>query len=133
MGACSCIVVDDYDLPDFYVSETRRARKEYKCGECRRQIQSGETYEHVRGKWDGAITVYRTCVDCLSVRNSFFCDGFVHGNIWEVLEEHLDELVRFGNGVADSCIAPLTPRAREQVCDFVEEIWSEMDGVEDVD
>lgn len=128
MSDCACVSVSgDWDPPAFYAAEMRRARKDHKCDECRRVILPGEVYERTTAKWDESISSFKTCVDCQSARDSFFCNGYLHGSVWDDLEEHLNQVVRFGDGVASSCIVPLTPRARDRVCDFIEEFWSEMD------
>ncbi len=41
--------------------------------------------------------------------------------------EHLDEVVTFGDGVASSCLSPLTATARAKVCDMIEERWDDDD------
>jgi hypothetical protein len=124
---CACVYVGDYDGPEFCHAERRRARKTHKCDECWREIVAGETYEHVRGKWDGYMSTFKTCGDCLSIRDSFFCEGFMYGGLWEDLHEHLHAVVRFGTGIDSSCLVSLTPRAREKVCDEIEELWEGMD------
>jgi hypothetical protein len=104
-----------------------RARKRHCCSECSRTIEPGETYERTWGKFDGGVETYKTCVDCLSVRDSFFCDGWGYTVVWQDLQEHLSEVVRFGDGVSSDCMAPLTKAARDKVCDLIEEIWEDMD------
>jgi hypothetical protein len=66
---------------------------------------------------------YVTCIDCMSMRQGFFCEGWHIGRTWDDLEEHLAEVVRFGDGVSSECMASLTKPARDSVCDMVEEIW----------
>lgn len=83
MDACYC----DYDPPEFYHQETRRAKKEHHCSECAREIEPGEAYEHVRGKWDGRVDTFKTCPRCLAlrewVRAHVPCFCWAHGNIIE--------------------------------------------------
>lgn len=63
---CFC---EDYEPPEFYHLDTRRARKLHRCTECRRAIQPGETHERVRAKWDGlSIENLRACCRCLALR-----------------------------------------------------------------
>jgi hypothetical protein len=61
---CFC----DFDPAEFYHLEMRKARKPHQCHECGRTIEIGETYEHVRGKWDGSVDTYRSCPRCLALR-----------------------------------------------------------------
>jgi len=124
MSDCACVAVDTYDGPSFYNSTTRTARKAHRCDECHRAIARGEQYEHVAGCWDGSIDTFKTCADCVSVREAFFCKGFLHGSMWCDFGEHLHEVVVHGEGVAGSCIAKLTPAARDRVCDAIEELWN---------
>lgn len=92
---CSC----DYDAPEFYHKETRKARFPHKCGECRGPISPGETYEHVRGKWNGDIDSYKTCALCVELREwatiSVPCFCGSHGNLHDDVRAMVDE-VRHG-------------------------------------
>jgi len=131
MSDCSCIWVPDYDPADFYAAKTVTARKVHKCSECKRDIETDEKYERATGMWDhepGTIRTFKTCADCSSVFASFFCDGWLHEGLWEMLEDHIKEL----NGeIKSSCLAPLTPRAREMVCELIEEAWAKTDWEDD--
>lgn len=84
---CYC----DYDLPEFYQTETRKARKPHKCWECRGIIAAGEQYEYARGKWDGDLQVFKTCIRCLEIRtwvkNSVPCFCWGHGNMTDDARE----------------------------------------------
>lgn len=122
MTSCSCIYVGDFDSPSFYSREMRKANREHKCSECSRPIAPGEQYENARGKWNEEFAVYKTCRDCLSVRDEFFCDGYPHQGIWEAVTEHL----HYCDGhISAASIAELTPAARDKVCDMIEEIWED--------
>lgn len=87
--ACSC----DYDPPSFCNIETRKARKAHECQECRGPIPAGETYEYVRGKWEGEILIFKTCALCLELRQwaviSVPCFCFAY----EMLHENVRDLV----------------------------------------
>lgn len=119
--SCACVAVDDdYDSPSFYYAKIRKARKVHKCYECKKPIQPGQKYEHVSGAWDGRIDSFNTCLDCVSIRNVLFCDGYLHGGQYDYLYEHIDN----GNcGVDEDCLAALTAGAREKVCGMIEECW----------
>src|SRR5512141_2158603 len=45
------------------------ARKDHKCSECGRTIKTGESYEFVFGLANGKGHTYKTCVQCLNLRN----------------------------------------------------------------
>jgi hypothetical protein len=100
-----------------------RARKIHKCGECSREILPGEQYEYATGGCsDSIIDQHKTCADCLSVRDSFFCNGWMYGVMWEQLWEHIFDM---GGEIDSSCIVPLTPKAQGDVCDLIEQVWAD--------
>lgn len=81
---CFC----DYDPPEFYwATKVKAARKEHHCDECQRTIKPGESYESVRGKWDGDVSMARTCQKCLDLREwvkaHVPCFCFAHHNVRE--------------------------------------------------
>lgn len=51
-------------LPTLYSETKRKARKSYKCSSCQANIAKGETYRHIKGKWDGEFEQYRLCGCC---------------------------------------------------------------------
>lgn len=81
---CFC----DYDAPSQYTrTPVKAAKKEHECDECRRTIQPGEAYEHVWGIWDGQSDTFKTCAQCLAlkewVKAHVPCFCWAHGNIRE--------------------------------------------------
>jgi hypothetical protein len=96
MNDCACILVDSYDSPAFYNAQRRKARKDHICDECGCTITPGNVYENATGKWDGCLDTFKCCSDCLSIRDSFFCDGYLHGGLWEYLSVHISDM----NGVS---------------------------------
>lgn len=117
---CGCIYVGSYDASKFYKAGTQIARKEHLCSECGRIINKGELYEKAVGKWDGRLDSFKTCNDCLSVRDNFFCNGFYHEGLWEDLDDHIRE---YNGDISEDCLSNLTVRAREKVCDIIEYCW----------
>ena len=86
-----------YDAPSFYNSREVRARKEHKCVECCGTINIGEKYEYVVGAWVGELRVYKTCSDCLTLRDIIsnspcYClsHGDVVGEFIENIGDNLD-------------------------------------------
>jgi hypothetical protein len=112
------ICVDDFEHPEFYVAERRKARKEHKCSECGRIIQKGETYEYVSGKWDGNIMHYKTCADCLSIRDAMFCEGWAHSGLYDDLWDYLRE----SDVLPENSLESLTERAQEKVMGMISKI-----------
>lgn len=62
---CYC----DYEYPDVYRSESRKALIRHRCCACGRDIRPKETYEYVWGIWDGVRSIYKTCSHCVALRN----------------------------------------------------------------
>lgn len=120
MGDCACICVDLDNTAEFSRSTILRARKEHICDECSRIIVPGEKYEYVTGKWDGEFSSFKTCSDCLSVRKSFFCAGYEYTRIFDDLADHIWDM---DGEISSDCLAPLTKRARDTVCDMIEDHW----------
>lgn len=128
MADCACVYVGAIEEAERDWIKTRTARKPNVCGECGRQIEAGEQYEHWQQLYDGGWSSYTTCADCLSIRKSFFCDGW----FFECVLEHLREHIEGVNGeVASECIVPLTPRAREMVCKMIEKAWAHLEDEDD--
>jgi hypothetical protein len=88
---CAC----DYDAPEFYHREIRRARKPHKCAECSGPIPVGQQYEYVRGKWEGYVDNFKTCERCVDLRtwvkNNVPCLCWAHGNTIEDCQEAVFE------------------------------------------
>jgi len=82
VSECCCIYPDG-EKATVGRTETRRARKEHVCDECRETIKAGETYEHVTGCWDGEWATFKTCWFCLRIREDFFPCGWNHGCLVE--------------------------------------------------
>jgi hypothetical protein len=78
---CSC----DYDPPQVYSSRMVRARKEYRCYECRAKIAVGEQHEYAFGVSDGWTYQPRTCTHCVGIRKfvatNIPCFCWAHGNL----------------------------------------------------
>ena len=63
------------------------ARRPYRCTECGSPIFVGERYESAVGLYDDGFHQYRTCVDCLLVRDqmdtALECWCWSHGGLLE--------------------------------------------------
>lgn len=120
---CSCIFIADYEKSEFHNSKIVKARKIHICIECGEKIINDIQYEYTVGLWNEKFYTYKTCLDCLSIRNSFFCDRWGYGVIFEDLWEHLF----YNTKVSSKCMMGLTKTARDKVCDMIEEIWNVKD------
>jgi hypothetical protein len=86
--------VSDYcEWPEFYYETFPRARKEYRCCECKSPIVKGEEHLHYRGKWDGELGTGRQHLlcrkACMYIRDAFQggeCIGF--GQLAEYWQEY---------------------------------------------
>jgi hypothetical protein len=118
---CACIYVDaNFDgQVNILTEKTRKAKKLHKCGECRRDILPGEHYEYIAGIWEGALTVHKTCPECVSIRNTFFCDGWIYEEVINDLYQHIMDA---DGAVSSEAMENLTPKAREHVIDMIDEI-----------
>ena len=122
--SCGCIYVDDYDNGEPYSETIRKARKIHVCCECKREIQSKEEYQVATGKWNGNFNTFKTCKDCLSVRDEFFCDGFLFTSLWEFVTQHICDM----NGeISSDCLIKLTKPARDKICNIIEERWEDIE------
>lgn len=64
----------------------------------------------------------KTCLDCLSVREEFFKEGYQFGGIWKYMIEHIRDC---GYDISESSIQALTPRARAKICDEIQNSWDD--------
>ncbi len=89
MAGCSDVCIDmDYDESnEFYTAIMRKARRPHQCRECHQTIQPGEKYEYVSGKSGGDVWMAKTCAICLAIRDALVCGTWVHGQLWEEIEE----------------------------------------------
>jgi hypothetical protein len=62
---CSC---DGGEPPRVYSAKRLKARKQHRCCECRENILVGETYELASGLYDSSWSNFKTCNQCLAVR-----------------------------------------------------------------
>jgi len=86
-------MVDSGEGWKVFRSESRTARKPYRCYECGREIATGESYEYACGvlygedRWE----VMRTCAHCAAGPYAWLqrvCDGWLYGGAYEDLYEH---------------------------------------------
>jgi hypothetical protein len=123
MSGCGCVYVGEYEQATFFANPIRMARKQHKCGECRQVIMPGEQYESASGKWKDKIERHDTCLDCLSLREAFFCDGYLYESMWADWREALCDS---GGTVDWLAIEKLTPRAKVKALETIQVIWDDM-------
>lgn len=132
--SCSCVLTS-YDCDDAYEPMTElvfRATHKRQCIECQFPINRGDYYEYFVGERPARDHGYETfacatCMDCVSVRNEFFCNGWCYGMVWEDLAEHLDDIE---GEVSSECLASLTPAAKGGVLNIIDDVFDDMDREE---
>lgn len=109
-----CLDPGDYDAPLMYHENIVCARKTHKCCECNRDIKPSAEYQRVTGKWYDSFDTYRTCLDCMHIRDAFRCGGgFLFGQLWESLHE-------YRNDVNTGCVAKIkTISAKQYYMDWL--------------
>ena len=120
MTDCSCIYVGDADGTSFWNEKQPTAKKSHVCCECGEVIEPGQKYQYECGQWDGDFAAYKTCLDCLSVRQAFFCDGYAFGGMWGYVADHINEM---RGQIKSDCIVGLPKNARDRICDMIDEFW----------
>lgn len=70
-----------------------RARQSYKCIECGRDIEKGETYQLASGLHSEGWDTWHTCLHCAWAAEWLLseCNGYLHAGVRENLEEHWTE------------------------------------------
>ena len=88
---CMIDGADGYNA--FSRDETRKARKEHRCVECRRMIQPGETYHYLVALFDGDLSSDHCCQHCYVACEWLreVCSGWIVGSVLEDIEEHVRE------------------------------------------
>jgi len=118
------------DCVEVVRDDTRIARKNHRCSECNEIIKAGNPYQYKFYIYEDSKTSHRTCMDCISVRNLFFCEGFVFEQMWNDLEDYIFET----NGQILCCdIRKLTPKATGRVFRMIEKRWKQLDEIEKED
>jgi hypothetical protein len=116
---CTCVYATESDEYLTLLSSTHpKARKQYKCDECRGLIAIGETYRREVGTDSDGLVTYRTCSFCAEIRDVFFTCGFTFCGIIEDFRVHIE----YSDGQLKSeLIASLSTPTRELVLKMIDE------------
>ena len=80
--SCDCSYDDYGGQPSFYTEKiVRKARGRHICCECGGEISPGDSYHKVFGIWDGDPGVYKTCIPCVRIRDTYCPRGYIFGNL----------------------------------------------------
>lgn len=87
---CYC----DFDPPSVFRSAKHKARKTYRCYECRHPIVPGDLYEYSWGIWDGEPSEHHICSDCLELREfvkvNIPCFCWTYGGLKDSIREAIE-------------------------------------------
>jgi len=90
MTNCHCVVpfsVEDSTGPKTFYEKERKARKNYRCNECKGTITKGSHYIYTRGLWTEKYKTYRTCMGCYNLSKKLFCNRPAYGWLNDDLQE----------------------------------------------
>lgn len=138
MNNCSCIYCDVDE--GYVVTRKLVAIQDRTCFECKETIKTGEYYAHTIF-WDYSYCdncddlvgececvepdgVYCTCLNCLSIVDVFFCNGYYFGRVLDALRCHIEDV---GEAILSCNMSQLTKTARDRICDLIEYLWGERD------
>ena len=113
----TCEIDSEGVFPECFIEKNRKARKTHICCECGETIEKGDLYRYESGIWEGEPKDYKTCVDCLSVRDTFCC-SFVYGGLWEDMQDMIDNY----ESVSSNKINLLTPKAKQKVIALIDSV-----------
>lgn len=120
---CSCFSANIDNYCEFIFEKTVTSTKKYKCVECSCAIPSNTLYHIEVAINDGVTEEYKTCMDCMSVREHLVCD-FYYEQIWCLIESQLKYEIN-DTSIPWAKIGRLTPTARNKVCEIIEQNWAE--------
>ena len=117
---CSCQIETDHEEESEMIFEKDLTifKNQQRCCECGVSLTEGDRYRKEIVKHDYEAHTYRTCLDCISIRDNLFC-----GWTWTCLLDDLREEIEDGEDIPESCMAALTANARARTCEMIEEHW----------
>lgn len=103
--------------PEFFSERISRARKPYKCCECRKRIHVGQIYWRCNGKWDGEMDSFKQHIECRDacytiLKGQGECINF--GALREWIKDH-PERWWYGKRLWSDPNAPLVLRERGEL------------------
>lgn len=89
-------MIDDGERYTVYHATVAKARKVYRCDECRRDIQKGESYRRTVGLYDGHWSTNKVCSHCMVAAEWLLtnCGGYMDNGVLDDIREHVDEYRR---------------------------------------
>jgi len=118
---CACISESVDGECEVVVDKKATARKLHHCCECSCEITPGTEYRKETVRDIDRIEQYKTCMDCMSVREHLVCD-FFYTRIWDTIADFIDD---YSSDMPWAKIGRLTPVARARVCEMIERAWGD--------
>lgn len=124
--SCENVCLGGYESDGSFEFEslyTPRARKDFRCEECRRLIPKGTQYQKYSGKFEGDLFSTKTCLQCVEISAAYRCDhgAMVIGELWTDIRDQM-----FPNGFTTGCLEKLTTAAAKAL---ILERWREWKGL----
>ena len=60
------------EMPDVYDEARKKARKNHKCCECKKEIKKGDSYIYIHGLWNDKWDSYHMCEECEEVKDYIY-------------------------------------------------------------
>ena len=117
---CACAIETDHDEESemIFEKDLTICENQQRCCECGVELTEGDQYRKEIVRHDYEAYTYRTCLNCISIRDNLFC-----GWTWTNLLDDLRGEIEDGEDIPESCMATLTTPARERVCEIIETFW----------
>jgi hypothetical protein len=85
----------DCEWPAVFEEKHPTARKTHICCEWGASIDPGETYQLIKGLWDGDWCTFKTCAVCETIRTTAQTelDCIPYGNLYEEIGSEFEEAI----------------------------------------
>lgn len=111
-----------------YNSETRTARKDHVCYECRKAIPRRTKYVHISMLFDGTWDDFKLCLLCEEIGDHFSCGrGRLLGELWSDLQQYFFRDMSAGG----TCMDGLSPAAKGRLFEARMEWYFDQDEIDD--
>lgn len=87
----------DCDAPQTMTMTTRKARVDHVCVECGSTIAAGSQYEYVSGVWDHRGASFKTCLECVGIRNWYVGECLPHYECHPCFGQLIEDATDSGN------------------------------------